>query len=309
MKIGFNRRQFLAASGAIAAAGAAPNILLAGQPGLLPREESLFKISLAEWSLHRALKGGKIDNLDFPRIAKEEFGIEGVEYVNQFFKDKATDFAYLGEMKKRADDSGVRSLLIMVDGEGSLAAEDDSARQKAIANHYKWIVASAYLGGHSIRVNAAGSGDPEEMKRRAAESLVTLADFGRQYGISVIVENHGGWSSNGAWLADVMRIADDPGVGTLPDFGNFHLGGGKQYDRYKGVTELMPYAKAVSAKSHDFDEGGNEIHTDYTKMMKIVHDAGYRGFVGVEYEGGKHSEDEGIELTKKLLERVRGAMG
>jgi sugar phosphate isomerase/epimerase len=193
----------------------------------------------------------------------------------------------------------------MCDGEGQLGDEDRDARRAAVRNHYRWIAAASFLGCHSIRVNAAGGGPPEETAKRAADSLHQLAEYGDPYGISVIVENHGGSSSNGAWLAGVMRLADHSGVGTLPDFGNFHLGNDQWYDRYQGVSELMPFAKAVSAKSHEFDEAGDEVRTDYRRMLKIVLDSGYRGWVGVEYEGDKHSEEEGIQLTKALLERVR----
>ena len=267
--------------------------------------EELFGISLAQWSLHRSLRNGDMTNLDFAAFAKRECGIEGVEYVNSFFFDKATDFGYLREMKTRAEDVGVKSLLIMCDGEGALADADDKRRAQAIFNHYKWVVAAAYLGCHSIRVNAAGSGSYEDTQARAADSLVELATFAAQYGLNVIVENHGGLSSNGEWLSGVMRRADNEHVGTLPDFGNFHLQGDEWYDRYKGVSELMPFAKAVSAKSYEFDEDGNELRTDYRRMLEIVLAAGYRGYLGVEYEGDKHSELAGILLTRDLLLRVR----
>ena len=292
------RRALLAGA---AAATFAPRALAASRQD----SNDLFLVSLAQWSLHRKLRGGGLDNLDFAKYTKDTFDIHAVEYVNQFFKDKATDFGYLGRMKANADAAGVRSLLIMIDGEGPLAAKDEAARQRAIRNHFKWIPAAAFLGCHSIRVNAGGSNDWDEGIARAADSLRTLGQIGDDYDINVIVENHGGLSSNGEWLASVMKRADHPRVGTLPDFGNFHLGGGKSYDRYQGVTELMPYAKAVSAKSHDFDADGNEVHTDYRRMLSIVKDAGYRGFIGVEYEGGKVSEDEGIRLTRDLLLKVR----
>ncbi|MCB9913953.1 MAG: TIM barrel protein [Planctomycetes bacterium] len=270
-----------------------------------PAEEApLFDLSLAQWSNHRALQGG-LTNLDWISSVRAKYDVSAVEFVNSFFKDKAHDWAYLGEMKLRALDGGVRMLLIMCDGEGSLAAEDEAERRAAIDNHRKWVVAASYLGCHSIRVNAAGSGDEAEMQKRAADSLVQLADYGAPYDVNVIVENHGGRSSNGAWLAGVMRLADHPRVGTLPDFGNFHLGGDEWYDRYEGVREMMPWAKAVSAKSHDFDEQGNEVHTDYRRMLKIVVEAGYRGFLGIEYEGDQLGEDEGILATRDLLRRVR----
>jgi sugar phosphate isomerase/epimerase len=267
--------------------------------------EPWFRISLAQWSNHRALGRDGRDNLEWISRVRQKYEIEAVEFVNQFFPDRARDWDYLGEMKRRAADAGVRMLLIMIDGEGALAAEDPAARRAAIENHRKWVIAASYLGCHSIRVNAAGSGDPAEMQKRAADSLVTLAEYGAPYGVSVIVENHGGWSSNGEWLAGVMKLAGHEGVGTLPDFGNFRMGGGREYDRYQGVEELMPYAKAVSAKSHAFGPDGTETSTDYLRMLRIVKESGYRGFVGVEYEGGGHSEDEGIALTRDLLRRVR----
>jgi sugar phosphate isomerase/epimerase len=268
-------------------------------------EKPWFRVSLAQWSLHRSLRAGDLDNLDFARYTKETFGIHAVEYVNSFFKRYATDFKYLEQMRSRAADLGVRSLLIMVDGEGPLAAKDDGARAKAIRNHFKWVAAAAYLGCHSIRVNAAGASDWEDGMGRAAESLRTLAEVAEPYDINVLVENHGGLSSNGEWLAGVMLKADHPRVGTLPDFGNFNLGGGKWYDRYKGVAQLMPFAKAVSAKSHEFDADGNETRSDYLRLLATVKEAGYRGHVGVEYEGSAHTEAEGIQLTKDLLLRVR----
>lgn len=282
-------RQSTAAAPAQAAAGTAP----------------LYSISLAEWSLHRTLRSGELDNLGFPAFAKKQFGIEAIEYVNGFFKDKATDFEYLAELRKRCEDVGVRSLLIMIDGEGQLADQDDAKRRKAIENHFRWLAAAKFLGCHSIRVNAGGGGSREEQMSRAADSLHRLGDMGDQYGINVIVENHGGLSSNGEWLAGVMKMADHARVGTLPDFGNFHIGGGEWYDRYKGVEELMPFAKAVSAKSHEFDDAGNEVKTDYRKMMRIVLAAGYRGYVGIEWEGGGMNEVQGIAATKALLETVR----
>ncbi|MCZ6597336.1 MAG: sugar phosphate isomerase/epimerase [Planctomycetota bacterium] len=295
------RREFLASAGRFGA-------FLAVAPALpepTMQDTPLFKISLAEWSLHRALMSGTLDHMDFARVAREDFGLDAIEYVNSFFRDRAGQFDYLEGMRKRADDQGVRSLLIMVDGEGDLASSDDGRRRKAIENHFKWVAAAAYLGCHSIRVNATGSGEYEEQKKRAADSLVHLADMAEPYGTNIIVENHGGLSSNGMWLAAVMQMADHPRVGTLPDFGNFRLGGGKEYDRYKGVEQLMPWAKAVSAKSHEFDALGNETRTDYKRMMQIVIEASYHGYVGIEYEGSQFPEMEGIRRTKKLLENVR----
>ena len=243
-------------------------------------------------------------HLDFARTTKD-LGIEGVEYVNQFFKDKAKDEKYLGEMKKRAAEHGVKSLLIMVDGEGRLGDPDEKKRAQAVENHYKWVDASKFLGGHSIRVNAGSSGSYDDQMKLAADGLRRLTEYAAKQDMNVIVENHGGLSSNGAWLAGVMKKVGHKRCGTLPDFGNFRIGRGEQYDRYKGVTELMPFAKAVSAKSYDFDEAGNERTIDFLRMMKIVVGAGYRGWVGIEYEGRRLPEREGIVATRKLLERVR----
>lgn len=302
------RRSFLkgtaAVAGALSAATAATSTARGQDAGAADGGE-LFRISLAQWSLHRTLRAGELDPLDFAKTAKESFDVHAVEYVNSFFEDRATDFGYLRELKGRADDLGVRSLLIMIDGEGPLATPDDGARRAAIGNHFRWIAAAAFLGCHSIRVNAGGNDDWDDGMARAADSLRTLAEVADDYAIDVIVENHGGLSSNGEWLAAVMERAGHPRVGTLPDFGNFDLGGGKQYDRYEGVARLMPWARAVSAKSHEFDAAGDEVRTDYRRMLKVVKDAGYRGFVGIEYEGDRHPELEGIRLTRDLLLRVR----
>lgn len=273
-------------------------------------KKPLFEISLAEWSLHRTIFGGKLDNLDFAKAAKRDYGINAIEFVNQFFKDKAKNTEYLTELKKRAEGEGVKMLLIMCDGEGALGDADEKKRQTAVENHFKWVEAAKFLGCHSIRVNAQSSGSFDEQVDRAADGLRKLSEFGAKHEINVIVENHGGLSSNGEWLAKVMKKADHPRCGTLPDFGNFAIDRKNNvwYDRYKGVTELMPFAKAVSAKSHDFNEAGDETNTDYLKMMKIVLAAGYRGFVGIEYEGGKLGEPEGIHATKKLLDRVHAEL-
>ncbi len=305
-----HRREFLRQTAGVAAAP----IALGRQSfaHLFGNEDKLlFKISLAQWSLHRMLQAGKLDALDFAAFTKSEFGIEAIEYVNSFFKQYAEDKAYLDQLKQRADDNGVKSLLIMVDGEGALGDPDDVKREQAISNHYRWVNAAKFLGCHSIRVNAQSSGSYDQQRDLAADGLRRLTEFATREDINVIVENHGGLSSNGAWLAAVMKQVDHSRCGTLPDFGNFCLDWNRRdepeawYDRYQGVTELMPFAKAVSAKSHDFDEAGNETQTDFRRMMKIVLDAGYTGYVGIEYEGRRLSEVDGIKATKKLLEAVR----
>ncbi len=271
-------------------------------------DEPPFKISLAEWSLHRAIREeNKMTNLDFPQVAREDFGIDAIEYVSQLFADKAEDKAYLADLKRRADDHGVKSLLIMVDREGNLGDPDDAKRSQTVDNHRKWVDAAHYLGCHSIRVNAGSSGSFDEQQRLAADGLRRLSQYAATAGLNVLVENHGGLSSHGEWLVGVMRAVDMDNCGTLPDFGNFYIKRGPEpevYDRYQGVDELMPFAKAVSAKTYDFDESGNETTIDYPRMMGIVLKHGYNGFVGIEYEGRNLSEHEGIRRSKALLERV-----
>ena len=270
-------------------------------------EKLPFMISLAEWSLHRALQAKTLNHMDFPSVAKQEYGVGAVELVNQFFMDKAKDRQYLGEFKRRADEAGVKILLIMVDGEGALGDPDAAKQTEAVQNHYKWVEAAKFFGCHSIRVNAetGGVGTYEDQMARAADGLRRLSEFGAKHGLNVIVENHGRLSSNGEWLSGVMKKVNLANCGTLPDLGNFTIAEGKEYDRYKGVEEMMPYAKAVSAKTIDFDAEENETRIDYRRMMKIVLDAGYHGYVGIEYEGDRLTEPQGIQATKRLLESVR----
>ncbi len=302
-----SRREFLgmtAGFGALAAISCSTN---AAEDTAAPKPLP-FRISLAEWSYHQALQSKQLDHMDFAKVAKQVHHLDAVEYVNSFFKDKARDGAYLKELRSRADSFGVRILLIMIDAEGELGDADAAGRARAIENHVQWLEAAKHLGCHSIRVNAGGSGPREEHAARAADSLAQLGSLAEPMDLNVIVENHGGPSSDGSWLADVMRRAKHPRVGTLPDFGNFRVSASEEYDRYKGVLELMPFAKAVSAKSHDFDAEGNETATDYLRMMRIVKRAGYSGYVGIEYEGSRLSEKDGIEATKRLLERVRSQL-
>jgi sugar phosphate isomerase/epimerase len=249
--------------------------------------------------LHRALGKGTVTNLDFPGIAKTAYGLDAVEYVSTFFKGKGEDNGYLTALKDSCAKYKVKSLLIMVDGEGNLADTSMAVRTKAIENHYKWVKAAKFLGCHSIRVNARGVGTKEQVQAAAIDGLGRLSDYAAGYGINVIVENHGGYSSDGIWLSGVMKAVNKKNCGTLPDLGNFY-----EYDRYQGVTDMMPFAKGVSGKTHDFDENGNETQIDYVKMMKIIADSGYKGYIDAEYEGNKLSEDEGIKASIALLKKV-----
>ncbi|MEO0448290.1 MAG: TIM barrel protein [Verrucomicrobiota bacterium] len=332
-----SRRSFLKKSSFLPFGLAATSRLQADAHGDYP-------ISLAQWSLHRALRGGELDNLDWAQFTKDTFDIHALEYVNQFFAqgDRKKDRLglqpkgkeYLLEMNKRTVDLGMTNVLIMCDGVGQLGNPDDTRRGDAVEGHVAWLEAANHLGCHAIRVNAAS--DPnlpaEEQEKLCADGLRSLSERASQTGLSVIVENHGGLSSDGAWLASVMKRVDLPNCGTLPDFGNFYLvkNRGKAdayeaqkalyadrelgedetglfYDRYQGIRDLMPYAKGVSAKAHDFDEDGNEIHTDFTQAMALIKEAGYTGYIGVEYEGKILGEVEGIRKTKALIERVLAA--
>ena len=305
-----NRRQFLEASLACGV------LIGAGRPGDAPSQQSGkptagkigdFKISLAEWSLHKALFSHKLDNIDFPKIAKEDYGIEGVEFVNQFFKDKAGDSVYLKDLKKRADDHGVTCVLIMIDGEGDLSDPKQEERTKAVDNHKKWVDAAAALGCHAIRVNTGHHYSPTEVGP-ISEACGLLTDYGAKNEIKIICENHGGPSSDPDSLIALMKGVNRGDFGTLPDFGNFPQAGGKyKIDIYDAIARMMPYAKGVSAKSYDFDSSGKETKLDYARILKIVTDAGYHGFVGIEYEGSRLSEPEGIRATKQLLESLRGS--
>jgi L-ribulose-5-phosphate 3-epimerase len=304
LDISANRRDFLKTAGNAIAGGALMS--LSPLRGFAAKSRPAFEISLGEWSLHRALFSGQLKHLEVAKTIKQDFDIGAIEYSAQFFKDKVKDKQYLAELKQQTTDHGVKALLITVDNEGILGDPDAKQRSLAVDNHRKWIEAAQVLGCESIRVNPYSDDKlpADEQARLLVDGLTQLVDVGAKAKINVIVENHGHMSSNGAWLADVVKKVNRPTCGTLPDFGNFHLDGGKQYDRYKGVAELMPYAKGVSAKSYDFDARGNETTIDYRKMMKIVLDAGYDGYLGVEYEGPRLSEPEGIRATKNLIETI-----
>jgi sugar phosphate isomerase/epimerase len=263
--------------------------------------QNKVKLSLAEWSLHRAIQTGKMTNLDFPRIARTQYDIGAIEYVSVLFDGKKSveDTNYLQKLKNECKKYKVISNLIMVDGEGNLGDNDSVKRNIAVENHFKWVKAAKFLGCHSIRVNASGEGTPEEVQKAVIDGLSKLCDFASTYKINIIVENHGGNSSNPEWLIPVIKSVNKSNCGLLPDFGNFD-----KYDRYQGVKKMMPYAKGVSAKSYDFDNQGNETKIDFTKMLNIVKNAGYTSYLGVEYEGDRLSEENGIKATIKLIKEV-----
>ncbi|MDX2285998.1 MAG: sugar phosphate isomerase/epimerase family protein [Bacteroidia bacterium] len=303
-----NRRHFIRTLAAGTAAASLAPTAWASQP-----EPLFFRISLAQWSLHRALFARKLTTLEFPQTAREAYGIGAVEYVDTFFYRKVKKAGYIAELLRRSQDAGVYNHLIMIDTAGPLADASSAKRIQAAENHQRWIETAKALGCAAIRVNLKGDGSAAELRNRSADSLRLLAEFAAPLGISVLVENHGGYSSDAAWLASVMRQVNLPNCGTLPDFGNFCISGGwgstegkcdNAYDRYQGVDELMPFAKGVSAKSYRFAADGSEATMDYLRLLRIVKAAGYRGYIGVEYEGNALPEPEGIRATKALLEQA-----
>lgn len=316
-----NRRGFLEAGAVVAAAAALPRI--AGAATVVPEP---FRISLAQWSLHRTFFGtlppgvdrsallrrdpdaalrGAAHPVNFPVIARRDYGIAGVEYVNTFMYGHADDTSYLDELNLRAAGEGVTNVLIMCDLEGALGDPDAAARRTAVDNHVKWLRAAAHLGCHAIRVNAQSRGAEDEQRRLCADGLHQLATRAEPFGLHVVVENHGGLSSRPSWLMPTLRDADHPLLGTLPDFGNFTVSSTERTDAYEGVRAMMPLARAVSAKSYDFGADGATLRVDFPKMMDIVLDAGYAGWVGIEYEGDGMSEPDGIRATRDLLVRIR----
>ena len=340
----FNRRRFLSSSAILTSGAFFAGCTDSATTTEVPTEAGPhFDISLAQWSNHVALKGGELDNLDWPAFTKENFDINALEWVNQFFAEKKGPMGlqpkggdYLAQMKQRCDDLGMKSVLIMCDGVGSLGDPDTEKRTQTVEGHYAWLEAAKFLGCHSIRVNSASDPklSPEKQADLCADGLRRLSEKAATMDLNVIVENHGGLSSNGTWLSGVLKAVNLDNCGSLPDFGNFYVvknrGKAEQYatqkalyegdpslsedqyglgyDRYRGVTELMPFAKGVSAKAHDFNAEGEEIHTDFSKMMQIVKDSGYEGYIGIEYEGKVLGEVEGIKKTKALLEKVIAAV-
>lgn len=304
------RRNFLKQLGVISASPVLTSLPLLDLSGL---QEADLKLSLAQWSLHREIENGSLDPKDFAHIAISSYDIAAVEYVNSFYAMKGEDQKFWQQMRSRADDVGVKSLLIMVDEEGDLGDGNDERRKTAVRNHHKWIDAAKTLGCHSIRVNAFGSAQKEVFRGAMIDGLGLLAEYAAPEGINILIENHGLFSSNAKLIAGIIMEVNKSNVGTLPDFGNWCLSAKwgstqhaceKAYNRYQGVAEFLPSAKAVSAKSYDFDTDGRETKIDYHKMLEMVKASGFDGYIGIEYEGERLSEHDGILATKALLEKV-----
>jgi len=276
-------------------------------------QQKALQISLAQWSLHRSFNDGILDPVDFASIAREKYKIDAVEFVNGFYHDKATDEMFWNKMKARSEDAGVKNLVLMVDDEGDLGSASEKKRLESVENHYKWVHAAKLMGCHTMRVNAFGDADREIFRMAIMDAMSRLADYAAESGINIVIENHGLFSSDAALIAEIIKEVNRPNFGSFPDFGNWCLSAkwgttqgdcDKVYDRYQGVAELLPYAKAVSAKSYNFNEEGEDTKIDYYKMMKIVKESDYNGYIGIEYEGMEKSEHEGILITKELMKKA-----
>lgn len=276
-------------------------------------QEKTLQISLAQWSLHRSFRDGTLDPIDFASIAMEKYNIDALEYVNGLYPDKGKDEKFWQQMKDRSTDAGVKNLVMMVDDEGDLGTASENKRLQSVENHYKWVHAAKLLGCHTMRVNAFGDSDREIYRMAIMDGMSRLADYAAELDINIVIENHGLFSSDAALIAGIIKEVNRPNFGSFPDFGNWCLSAkwgttqgdcDKVYDRYQGVAELLPYAKAVSAKSYNFNEKGEDTKIDYFRMMKIVKESDYNGYIGIEYEGMEKSEHEGIKITKNLMKKA-----
>ena len=272
-----------------------------------------LKISLAQWSMHKMVENDGANPFEFAKEAKA-LGFDAVEFVTQLYDKKIKEIGFaavVDSLKSRNEKHGVKCVLIMVDGEGDLADPDEAKRNEAVENHKKWVDAAVTLGGHAIRVNTFGTNDPEIWIITVQDGLKKLSEYAATKNINVLVENHGWMSSNAPLVMQAISGVNMPNCGTLPDFGNWCIKRAKgerwgecieEYpDYYEGIKLMMPAAKAVSAKAYDFDAEGNQPKIDYVKMLQIVKDAGYNGYIGIEYEGSNLSEKEGIIATRNLL--------
>ena len=291
------RREFIGSTIAAGALAGAGNMSLPGKAAAADRPTK-DDISLAAWSLVREFREGKWKNLDLPRICREDFGINGLEFVNSFF-ELPTE-RYLNQLKKNAAEHGVTLVLIMVDGEGNMSAMEKKERMQAALNHRKWVDIAASLGCHAIRCNVGGPSkdyDQDTMKR-AADSFGNLVEYASQYPLNVILENHGGASSNPDMMIGLMKAINSPNFGTLPDFGNIY-----EFDRYESIRKLVAYAKGISVKTK-FKPNGTHPDYDLEKLLKICMEEGYHGFYGIEQESPDANSWQAVRWSKAVIDRV-----
>lgn len=273
---------------------------------LLGKEEkktNWLQISLQQYSFNGMFRAKKLDPLNYPKFAVEKTKIKALEYYNGFFEDKVASKAFLGELKKRCVDLGVHNQLMLCRSNAALDAADPKKRKEAAAELARWGEFAAELGCHSIRVDCRSKGDREEVKKQAVDGLNQLCDLLKPMKMDAIVENHGNWSSKGDWVKEVMEQVKRDNCGTLPDFGNF-----RGYDKYQGVKDMLPWARAICAKVHKINPDGEAADTDFERMLKVVKDGGFKGFIGIEFEGGTDPV-AGILGTKKLIERTLQKLG
>ena len=299
-------------------------------------DKSKMDIGLQMYSFAPLIMQGKFDLLGFPDLVKNTYGINGAEYWSIPFMGRENDRDFLNDLKRRSDDNGVDNLIILVDdidiktmqSGPSLASSNKNDRDTAIDYHKKWVDVAKNIGCHSIRINLRSEEENDQkILENSSESISKLIEFSKQDIISIVIENHGGITGDADWLVSLMKNVDSKHLGTLPDFGtyNFCIKRGNlnfqslsencedQYDKYLGVKKLMPYAKGVSAKSHEFDKDGEELSTNYSRMIKIISESNYKGYITIEYEGAMKgmfggegtylSPHEGILATKKLINK------
>lgn len=292
------------------------------------------RISLSQWSFHRAILGssmedyatftkllhskpervlqGHLDSRDILNIANS-LGIKKVDLVNVLFFGHAMDKPWLNEFIAKAKSFNTSFQVLMCDQAGNLGASSQLARKQSINAHIVWLETAVYLGCKQLRVNAIGDGSYLSQLRQCADSLSKLGAIAESMGIELLVENHGYASNNGAWLAMLIEETNHDNVKVFADFDNFFMGGWdlspeRRYDRIQGLLDLAPFTAGVSAKSHDFGALGDETTIDFRKCIAIFEENGFDGLYSAEYEGDRISELEGaistVRLTSSILDSI-----